>query len=542
MISIQTQPCSVLRDVTNLSCSPEMLQVHDSHFPLISSVKSKGSYCSWPAVESTKSRQRAPASRSPSAITYPPGSGQHSVTARHSKAAVNSTHWPAENHSQDEAVKGSPCCSILRGVEGHQWKEETSSPPAACAGSSAKFQSNRIHDGAVRPSQQKQDVPDAHAHPLEPPSVESGTGSARSPKASSSDTRFRQWEPPSNEEERAALMSRLTELKCLFTDHRIAKEDYEDESALIVDLLTGTRHRQPKGTAFRVKTSARSPTKAPRGPPNFARIEAVPAVQHCFDPEKRRWSRQHVLVKLDRCPFARGGMRKAYYVEMSCAPSSNCPADRFVGVAKIFVNPDERKAFTFQDVEVQKYASQFADKYNSYNPPKKVQFLNCDVLEFSLNEREPPTYYSLEPIIQGSFRKHNNNFGFVETEDERNTPHAFSHFTYEASKHTLVICDIQGVGDIYTDPQLHTTEEDEIIGSGNFGRRGIQKFLESHKCNAVCKYLKLPKINPKLSVEDVGTVAIQPEMDRTRVRPHYVYKSTFVLPEQQRSCMHCAIL
>ena len=91
----------------------------------------------------------------------------------------------------------------------------------------------------------------------------------------------------------------------------------------------------------------------------------------------------------------------------------------------------------------------------------------------------------------------------METEDERNTPHAFSHFTYEASKHTLVICDIQGVGDIYTDPQLHTTgelhfmfellcrdiltvlaEEDEIIGSGNFGRRGIQKFLESHKCNA----------------------------------------------------------
>ena len=40
----------------------------------------------------------------------------------------------------------------------------------------------------------------------------------------------------------------------------------------------------------------------------------------------------------------------------------------------------------------------------------------------------------------------------------RNTPQAFSHFTYEYSNHTLLICDVQGVGDMYTDPQVHTID------------------------------------------------------------------------------------
>jgi elongation factor 2 kinase len=33
---------------------------------------------------------------------------------------------------------------------------------------------------------------------------------------------------------------------------------------------------------------------------------------------------------------------------------------------------------------------------------------------------------------------------------------AFSHFTFEASCHEQIVVDIQGVGDLYTDPQIHT--------------------------------------------------------------------------------------
>jgi elongation factor 2 kinase len=112
----------------------------------------------------------------------------------------------------------------------------------------------------------------------------------------------------------------------------------------------------------------------------------------------------------------------------------------------------------------------------------------------------------VERFIDGPYRKHNNNFGFV-SEEERNTPQAFSHFTYEISNHKLLVCDIQGVGDMYTvrlyflqlpscflphffiffqDPQIHSIEDPDAWGKGNLGQKGIDKFLQTHRCNAIC--------------------------------------------------------
>lgn len=48
-------------------------------------------------------------------------------------------------------------------------------------------------------------------------------------------------------------------------------------------------------------------------------------------------------------------------------------------------------------------------------------------------------------------------------------PQAFSHFTFERSGHQLIVVDIQGVGDLYTDPQIHT-EKGTDFGDGNLGR------------------------------------------------------------------------
>ena len=52
--------------------------------------------------------------------------------------------------------------------------------------------------------------------------------------------------------------------------------------------------------------------------------------------------------------------------------------------------------------------------------------------------------------------KYNSNSGFIDNEYCRKTPQAFSHFTFERSGHELMVVDIQGVGDLYTDPQIHT--------------------------------------------------------------------------------------
>src|SRR4051794_27354171 len=53
------------------------------------------------------------------------------------------------------------------------------------------------------------------------------------------------------------------------------------------------------------------------------------------------------------------------------------------------------------------------------------------------------TVVSAELKIEGQYIKHSDNHGFVNTGIERNTPHAFSHFTFEASQRRLVVVDIQ---------------------------------------------------------------------------------------------------
>jgi hypothetical protein len=69
-------------------------------------------------------------------------------------------------------------------------------------------------------------------------------------------------------------------------------------------------------------------------------------------------------------------------------------------------------------------------------------------------------WVGIEPFMRGTYRKHNNNNGFVlngesklqlDTAETRCTPQAFLHFTFHFSSGNLIVCDIQGVGDVYTD-------------------------------------------------------------------------------------------
>lgn len=53
------------------------------------------------------------------------------------------------------------------------------------------------------------------------------------------------------------------------------------------------------------------------------------------------------------------------------------------------------------------------------------------------------------------FVKHNSNAGYVETGNSRATPQAFSAHSFYASGGRVMVVDIQGVGDLYTDPQVH---------------------------------------------------------------------------------------
>eukprot|EP01102_Stenamoeba_stenopodia_P021409 TRINITY_DN8622_c0_g1_i1.p1 TRINITY_DN8622_c0_g1~~TRINITY_DN8622_c0_g1_i1.p1 ORF type:complete len:533 (+),score=124.13 TRINITY_DN8622_c0_g1_i1:135-1601(+) len=161
-------------------------------------------------------------------------------------------------------------------------------------------------------------------------------------------------------------------------------------------------------------------------------------------------------------------------------------------VAKFYKGYVDRDAY-FHDAMMQTVAKQFAMMFNARNPPKKVDFIAATVVEFV--ERPSKDLACIEEMLQGEYRKHNNNCGFVSA-NERLTPQAFSHFTYEVSQHKMLVVDIQGVDDFYTDPQIHTVDG-KGFGEGNTGQSGIQAFLDSHRCNPLCALLGLPPIKTK---------------------------------------------
>jgi hypothetical protein len=212
-----------------------------------------------------------------------------------------------------------------------------------------------------------------------------------------------------------------------------------------------------------------------------------------YDYKSGQWSTQEVWVRLSSQPFQEGTLRYIYYLVDLAKPEGQQEH-----VAKLCKNVREPAEHYFRDVMMHGTGKCFADEFNANNPPKKVDFVVPFVMEFtmrkSLNGRDGHLFMNVEPFLKGTYKKYSNNFGFV-SPDERNTPHAFSHFTYHASGGKMLVCDIQGVDDIYTDPQIHSLNGLQKWGKGDMGAQGVMKFFSTHRCSSICEYLKLPSYN-----------------------------------------------
>lgn len=218
-------------------------------------------------------------------------------------------------------------------------------------------------------------------------------------------------------------------------------------------------------------------------------LEALPlkvAKRYRYNALKKSWLIDQVTVKMASQPFSHGAMRECFRMKKLSNFSHNCDwksAANYVG--KRYMSDHVTRNIYMEDVKLQTEAKLWSEEYNKCQPPKKV-----DIMQVSLLEFDDGSLYHLEHFMEGDYVKYNSNSGFISSENVRLTPQAFSHFTFERSGHDLIVVDIQGVGDLYTDPQIHTSTG-EGYGEGNLGPRGMALFFMNHVCNHICQVLQL---------------------------------------------------
>lgn len=151
-------------------------------------------------------------------------------------------------------------------------------------------------------------------------------------------------------------------------------------------------------------------------------------------------------------PFAQGAMRTASYARTAAS------TDRFV--VKSYLKAGKQLAHFAEDMQCQALCKAFALEFNAFvqaakavdtssGEDRSLDFIVTTCLKGRSETGLDDECMSLEPYIEGTYVKYNNNCGYVNRHDLgwfNDLAQAFSHFTFERSKGRFLVCDLQGVG------------------------------------------------------------------------------------------------
>ncbi|CAK7233095.1 hypothetical protein SEUCBS140593_008487 [Sporothrix eucalyptigena] len=208
-----------------------------------------------------------------------------------------------------------------------------------------------------------------------------------------------------------------------------------------------------------------------------------------------RISTNELVIHRRTKPFAQGALRLASYARTQ---ESTNPL-----VVKTFKADGKRLADLTEDMRMQALCKAFALEFNSLvaSEEHSLDFIVVTCLQpitssSESGDEDNKECMSLEPmLLNGRYVKYNNNCGSVNHDggsEVSKAAQAFSHFTFERSKGELLVADLQGVGNVLTDPAIHTRDPSRfVLTDTNLGVDGFKLFFSSHKCDSVCKKLEL---------------------------------------------------
>ena len=198
-------------------------------------------------------------------------------------------------------------------------------------------------------------------------------------------------------------------------------------------------------------------------------------------------------------PFAEGAMRYAFLM-----------LDKELGEHYVVKVPKNVQPASYNleemknDIEAMFVCSHIVSEFNerliAYVESRYlVEFVHSFLYEI-LDESAPYKYYYGENFIKGRYEKYNNNAGWTngagQDANQSLIAQALSHYSWQLTQGYLMIVDLQGVGNILTDPQIHCLDKARF-GKGNLGYQGMLMFFNTHQCNEHCE--KLGLVNPRLT-------------------------------------------